>query len=431
MPASRSLDVLAREMRRELTDGILPYWRERTVDREHGGFYGQIDGRGDVVEGALKGAVLNARLLWTFSAASRALDGDEGRDGDATYRPLADRAYTYLNEHFWDRQHGGVYWMLHADGRPAETKKQVYAQAFVAYAMAEYYRLTGDDESLGRAVRLFRLIEEHAFDPEAGGYFEAYSRDWHLLADVRLSEKDANEKKTMNTHLHVLEAYAALYRVWPDATLGTQLRGIVRRFLDTILDAETNHLIGFFDEQWTPRSTAVSYGHDIEASWLLVEAAEVLGDDALLEETQAAALRLARATREEGQDDDGGLFYERTADGALDGALDDDKHCWPQAEAVVGFVGAYQLSGEQAFLDAAVACWEFTKEHVIDAEGGEWFFRVSRAGAPYDDENKVGPWKGPYHSTRACLEVARRATPPPHRDAPPPRMSDPAARGVS
>lgn len=394
-----TLDVLAREMRHELTSGILPYWSEHTVDREQGGFYGRITRRNTVVEDAPKGAVLNARILWAFSKVSRVLE-----DGD-TYRSLADRAYAYLTEHFWDPQYGGIYWMLRADGTPLEPKKQVYAQAFATYAMAEYHRLTGHDDSLERAIRLFRLIEEHAFDEVENGYFEAYSRDWELLTDVRLSEKDANEKKTMNTHLHVLEAYTNLFREWPDPALESRLRDAVRLFLDTILDAETNHLIGFFDEQWTTRTGFVSYGHDIEASWLLVEAAEVLEDAALLDETKSVALRMARVTKEEGQDENGGLFYERGADGRLD----DDKHCWPQAEAIVGFVNAYEISGEEAFLDAAAACWSFTREHIVDSEHGEWFFSVSRTGQPHQDKNKVGPWKGPYHSSRACLEVMHRA----------------------
>lgn len=402
MNTPETLDALAYDMRAELTGGILPYWRDRTVDQDRGGFYGQITGREEVIPDAPKGAVLNARILWAFSKASRLL-GD-----DNTYRRLAKRAYEYLDEHFWDRRYGGVYWMLDADGNPLETKKQVYAQAFVAYATAEYHRLTGCDEGLQRAIRLFRLIEEHAFDEKNNGYFEAYSRDWQLLADVRLSEKDANEKKTMNTHLHVLEAYTNLYREWPDSTLEAQLRGAVRLFLDTILDSETNHLIGFFDEQWTPRTGFISYGHDIEASWLLVEAAEALDDAALIEEAQTTALQMARATEAEGQDEDGGLFYEMDADGTLD----DDKHCWPQAEAIVGFVNAHEISGERAFLDAAAACWAFTREHIVDSEHGEWFFSVSRTGYPHRDKNKVGPWKGPYHSTRACLEVIRRARSP-------------------
>jgi len=401
------LDALAREMWHELTNGILPYWRDHTVDRQRGGFYGRITGEGNVVAEAPKGAVLNARILWAFSDASRVL-----RNGD-TYRSLAGRAYTYFNEHFWDREHGGIYWMLDANGKPTEPKKQVYAQAFAVYAMAEYHRLTGRDESLERAIRLFQLIEEHAFDNDEGGYFEAFSRDWELLADMRLSEKDANERKTMNTHLHVLEAYTNLYREWPDPALEARLRETVRLFMDTILDAETNHLVGFFDDQWIPRTEFVSYGHDIEASWLLVEAAEVLNDASLLDEVQATALQMARVTQAEGQDEDGGLFYEQAADGTLD----DDKHCWTQAEAIVGFVNAYEISSEQAFLDAAAACWTFVQEHIIDTERGGWFFSVSRTGVPHLEKNKVGPWKGPYHSTRACLEIMRRArssgTPPP------------------
>lgn len=393
-----SLDVLAARLEAELTQGILPYWRSHAVDHQHGGFHGQITSRNEVVTHAPKGGVLNARILWAFSAAGRVLMHD-------ACRPLADRAYAYLIEHFWDEAHGGIYWMLRHDGAPLETKKQVYAQAFAIYALAEYHRLTSDAAPLKRAIQLFRLVEEQAYDRVKGGYLEAYSRDWYLLDDVRLSAKDANEKKTMNTHLHVLEAYTNLYRAWPEPMLRTRLRSVVRLFLDTMLHSETQHLIGFFDEHWTPRSDFISFGHNIEASWLLVEAAHVVGDDALLEETRAAALRMARITRQHGQDEDGGLFYETRPNGALD----DDKHGWPQAEALVGFVNAYQLSGDQAFLEAAAACWAFTQQHVVDAEHGEWFFRVSRAGTPYLEDNKVGPWKGPYHNTRACLEIMRRA----------------------
>ena len=416
MGALGDLEALASSMRQELEDGILPYWQQHTVDHQHGGFYGQISSRGEVVANAPKGAVLNTRLLWTFSIASRMFDEDR-------YRPLADRAYAHLKNHFWDEVHGGVYWMLRYDGEPLETKKQVYAQAFAVYALSEYHRLTETPESLEWAIECFRLLEEHAFDEEEGGYLEAYSRDWHLLDNVRLSEKDANEKKSMNTHLHVLEAYTNLCRVWPNSALKRQLRGVLRIFLDTIVDDETNHLIAFFNEEWEPRSTFVSFGHDIEASWLLVKAAETLGEERLLEETQAAALRIARVVREEGMDEEGGLFYEAEAVGTLD----DDKHCWPQAEAVVGFVNAYQLSRKQSFLEAATSCWSFTQEYIIDREGGEWFFRVSRRGTPYYSENKVGPWKGPYHGVRACLEVMARADSSLTAMDPSPERSDPSS----
>ena len=410
MEAPNALTILADDLEAELTQNILPYWRAHAVDQERGGFHGQITRRNEVVANAPKGAVLNARILWAVSAASRALDDD-------TYRPLADRAYEYLTTHFWDETHGGIYWMLRPDGTPLKTKKQVYAQAFAIYALAEYHRLTDEPEPLARAIQLFELLEEHAFDGAEGGYFEAYSRDWHLLDDVRLSAK---APKSMNTHLHVLEAYTTLHRAWPEPALKTQLRDLIRLFLDTILDAETHHVISFFDECWTPRSELISFGHDIEASWLLVEAAEVIGEAALLEETQAAAVRIARTTQDEGQDADGGLLYEIHADGTLD----DDKHGWPQAEAIVGFVNAYQISGEQAFLDAALRCWDFTQQHMLDAAHGEWLYRVARTGAPYPDDDKVGPWKGPYHNTRACLEIMRRAE---EIAASPPEWSDASA----
>lgn len=399
MKSPDDFNTLAGELREELTSGILPYWRQTTVDRRHGGFWGRVSGDGIPAVEAPKGAVLNARILWAFSAAGRTLASD-------TDHALATRAWVYLREHFWDAKHGGVFWMLDCQGTPVETKKQVYAQAFAVYALVEYHRLTGESESLACAVSIFRLLEQHAFDARSGGYFEAYSREWTLLDDVRLSPKDANEKKTMNTHLHVLEAYTHLFRVWPDAALETQLRGLLRIFLDTILDAETHHVVSFFDERWRPRTDFISYGHDVEASWLLVEAADVLGDGRLQEEVRTAALRIAGTVQAEGQDEDGGLLYEAHADGRCD----DDKHGWAQAEAIVGFVNAYQLSGDRTYLDAARACWDFTRAHVVDGEGGEWFFRVSRSGVPYRSENKVGPWKGPYHNTRACLEVMRRAS---------------------
>jgi len=379
----------------ELTEGILPYWMAHTLDDEHGGFVGRITHEGRVVAGAPRAAVLNTRILWTFAAAGRVLHDDR-------YRAVAERAYAYLVDHFWDAEHGGIYWMLDHTGRPLETKKQIYAQAFAVYALAEYYRLTDDASVLERAVDLFRTIERHSFDPTHGGYFEAYSRAWTLLDDVRLSEKDPNEKRAMNTHLHLLEAYTNLYRIWPDPALRQQLVGLINLFLTTILDAETGHLQLVFDEAWRPRSKVVSFGHDIEASWLLVEAAEVVGE--AVASVQKTALQMAQVTLDEGRDHDGALLN----DAEPDGRLDDDRHWWPQAEAVVGFLNAYQLTSAPRFLDAALACWTFIENHLVDREGGEWFFRVSRDGTPCASEDKVGPWKGPYHNARACLEVMTR-----------------------
>lgn len=385
------------ELEAELHDHILSFWRERMVDSERGGFYGRLDGAGRLHPRAAKGVVLNARILWSFAAAAR----HSGRDD---YRRLAERAYAYLHEHFADREQGGVYWLLDCEGRPLDTKKQIYAQAFAVYALAEYYRLGGSREALDWAVRLYGLIERYSRDRQRGGYLEAFDRDWRLLADLRLSEKDANEAKTMNTHLHVLEAYTNLYRVWPDGQLRQDLRQLIELFLARFIDPATHHLHLFFDEAWNLKSRTISFGHDIEAAWLLTEAAALAGDASLLEEVETTAVAIAAATLVRGVDADGGLFNEA----GPAGLTDTDKHWWPQAEAMVGFWNAWELSGEERYAEAARRSWGFIREYLVDRAGGEWRWGVRRDGTPMREEDKAGPWKAPYHNTRACLEMIGR-----------------------
>ncbi len=398
MDASDRLAALAADARRELTGHILPYWMRRAVDDTRGGFVGRIAGDDRVVTSAPRGAVLNARLLWTFAAVARTL-------ADARYTPFATRAFDYLRAHFADPNHGGVYWTVTADGEPLDTKKQTYAQAFALYGLAEYVRLTDSSEARTWAIDLFHLLEERAVDPVHGGYLEAFARDWSALGDVRLSARDLDAPKSMNTHLHVLEAYTNLYRVWPNAVLAGRLEAILTLYLDRIVDDEKHRQHGFFGMDWTPLPSPVSYGHDIEASWLLLEAAEEIGQARLVERVRKTAVSLARQVLHDGVDADGGVFYERH----LDGRLDADKHWWPQAEAVVGFVNAYALTDDEAFLDAAARAWHFVQHALVDAENGEWFYRVARDGTPYRSEDKVGIWKCPYHNARACLEVMQRA----------------------
>lgn len=380
-----------------LTGQILPFWSIRTPDQAQGGFLGQILHDGQAVPDAPKGSVLNARILWTFSAAYRAL-------GDPVYLEMAERAYAYLMAHFRDEEHGGIYWMVDYTGKPLDPKKQIYAQAFAIYGLAEFYRITGKAESLTFAIELYELIEEHSFDPEQGGYFEAYDREWNLLEDLRLSDKDANEKKTMNTHLHVLEAYTVLYQCWPDLGLKSKLKSLTRCFLDTIIDQETHHFHLFFDESWNLRSHEWSYGHDIEGSWLLCEAAEAIGEVGLIREVREAALNLAYTALNEGIDTDGSMCNE----GDANGITDTTRHWWPQAEACVGFLNAYALSGDEAFLTATHRIWAYIEGNMIDPSSGEWYFRVSKAGIPFTEDNLVGPWKCPYHNGRTCLEILYR-----------------------
>ena len=315
---------------------------------------------------------------------------------------MADRAFDELRGRFWDAEHGGTYWMLDGSGRPLSDRKQTYALAFSLYGLAEYHRATGSAEALERAVELHRAIEAHASDPAQGGYWEARARDWGPLADVRLSEKDRNAPKSMNTHLHVMEGYANLLRAWDDPGLRERLRALVLLHLDRILDPATGHLVLFFDERWAPVSRTISYGHDIEASWLLVEAAEVAGDPRLVERAKAAAVRMARVTLAEGADAaHGGVFAERHEDGRLD----DEKHWWMQAEAVVGFLNAFELTREEPFLDAAERAWAFVERFLVDRVHGEWRWRVRRDGTPIPGLPKVEPWKCPYHNSRAAFEA--------------------------
>ena len=388
---------LKNEIVDELTANILPFWMNRMRDNERGGYHGRMTGENCLVPDAPKGGILHARILWTFSSAALRLHSEE-------YLAEAGRAKEYIFSHFFDDQFGGTYWMLHADGTPADSKKQIYSQAFFIYALTEYYSVSGDEEALEKAKELFRLIEQHSFDSVNNGYMEAYSRDWQLLDDLRLSEKDANEKKTMNTHLHVLEAYTNLYRVWKDPLLASQLENLIGLFLKKIIDPVSGHLNLFFDEEWRCKSTLHSFGHDIEASWLLEEAALVLGDEATCRKLQPVTLRIADAAAE-GLNDNGALINERDwASGHRDERCD----WWPQAEAVVGFFNAWQLSGDEEWLNKAHDSWQFIKQHLIDKEEGEWYWSFSPDGVKDRVNDKAGFWKCPYHNGRMCLELIER-----------------------
>ena len=232
---TEAINTLRKEVTEELEGNILPFWMNKMTDRERGGFYGRISGEDVLMPDEPKGAILNARILWTFSAAYRLLKKPE-------YLAAATRAKRYLLDFFYDKQFGGIYWSVDCEGNPLDTKKQIYALGFAIYGLSEYARATGDEEALEYAIRLFEVIEKYSFDAEKNGYVEALTRDWQPIADMRLSDKDENEKKTMNTHLHILEPYANLYRVWKDGRLKTQLKNLIELFVTKILDTQTYHL---------------------------------------------------------------------------------------------------------------------------------------------------------------------------------------------
>jgi mannobiose 2-epimerase len=388
--------TLKAALQKELTS-ILSYWMKYTPDEANGGFYGKLGNDNIPVPGAVKGAVLNARILWTFAAAYNA-------SANPLYLAMADRAYHYFSAHFIDETYGGVYWTVEANGVPAATKKQVYAIAFALYAYSEYYKATRSPAVLATAIDLHKSIATHSYDPVYGGYFEAFTREWGPVSDLRLSDKDANEKKTMNTHLHVVEAYTNLYTIWPDAALRTQIQGLLQLFHDKIIDQKSGHLHLFFDEQWNVKGNNVSYGHDIEASWLLLEAAVIIKEEALIAQYRRLAIVIANATISDGLDKDGGLWYEYET--AREHMVT-EKHWWPQAEALVGFINAWELQPQARYLQHALNTWQFIDRHLIDKTHGEWYWGV------YKDyrimpEDKAGLWKCPYHNVRACLEGIRR-----------------------
>ena len=394
---NNKITTLRIEVEHELTTGILPFWMEKMADNVQGGFYGRIDGDDKLHADAPKGAILNARILWTFSAAYRLLRKPE-------YLETATRAKRYIIDKFYDKDFGGVHWSLSADGEPLDTKKQVYAQGFAIYGLSEYARATGDREALDYAVKLFETVEKYSFDRDRNGYIEAFTREWKPIEDMRLSDKDENTSKTMNTHLHILEPYANLYRVWKDERLERQLRNMLDLFTGKILNKKTYHLDLFFDNDWRTDGNIISYGHDIEASWLIHEAALVLGDEALLKRIEPVITNIARAA-DEGLNPDGSMIYERfTAEDRTDREL----HWWVQAENVVGHVNLYQHFGDEKALDTAVKCWQFIKDKIIDHANGEWHWSLMPDGSVNRRDDKAGFWKCPYHNGRMCMEIIER-----------------------
>ena len=432
------VNQMVKEMQDVLTQNILHFWMTRMVDEENGGFYGRIDGQGVLHPEAEKGAILNARILWTFSAAYRVLgnpDNSENPDNPdrPVYLEMARRAYDYFIEHFIDHKYGGVYWSLDYKGQPLDTKKQFYAIGFALYGMSEYARATGDREALECALQLFDSIEAHAYDREHNGYIEACTREWGRIEDMRLSDLDANFPKSQNTHLHIIEPYTNLLRclkefraqescdyvpvlgsVLPigvttsmDDILSVEgaLRNLIQIFTDKILNPKTHHLDLFFEMDWTRGAGHLeSYGHDIECSWLLHEAALVLGDSQVLAKVEPIVREVAKAS-EKGLRPDGSMIHEANLD---TGHQDDDLHWWVQAENVVGWYNLYQHFGDEEALERAGRCWEYIKQNLIDYAHGEWFWSRHADGRLNTTDDKAGFWKCPYHNSRMCLEMIER-----------------------
>jgi mannobiose 2-epimerase len=383
------------EMMSELND-IRKFWSEFMIDDRYGGF---LPGMNTLRETDLtgdKGVVLNARILWAFSTLTI--------HHDPSCRHMADRAFAYLQEFFLDKVNGGYYWSVTFDGKPSQTRKQVYAQAFVLYALSEYYSLTRDPAILRLAENLFELMEDRAADAVTGGYTEAFTEEWRALSDWRLSEKDLNQPLTANTHLHVLEAYTALYRITGDQNVLEAL-GRLHRLFEAHFLRPDGHLNLFFTERWEPVGNLVSYGHDIETAWLLWESVE--GISLFPQPVRIKKwIRLAGETfLNEALFPDGSPRYETDPSNGHD---DRDRHWWVQAEGMVGLLNAYHIEKNPRYLDASWRLWNYIMTNLKDPVTGEWYWRKDLNGNWLPGDALAGFWKCPYHNTRACLEGIKR-----------------------
>jgi mannobiose 2-epimerase len=382
---------------REVKNNILPFWQSM-ADEENGGFYGETDFYGNPNKTAAKGCILNSRILWTFSAAYRIF-------GDNTYKTTAQHARDFLSSAFLDKTHGGLYWLVDHSGKALDTRKQFYNLAFGIYALSEHYHATGDKSSLELALALFDAAEQYGLDSAKGGYIEACNREWQSIDDFRLSGKDLNCPKSMNTNLHVLEAYTTLSNVSGNERVRKSLEALLHITLDKIVNNDW-HFNLFFDMDWHSLAKDISYGHDIEGSWLLYEAALAVGDENLVSKVKQTALAIAE------------IIYTTAIDrknGGLCSGCDEagnnhaKKEWWPQAEAVVGFYNAYELSGEQKYFDVAESIWSYIKNHFVDRSHGEWHNELHLDNTPDTSMPKAGFWKCPYHNARACFEIVGRA----------------------
>ncbi|MBR9854326.1 MAG: N-acylglucosamine 2-epimerase [Algicola sp.] len=386
--------ILKEELKKELGD-ILRFWEKNAIDKVYGGFVGRRDFFNNLVEGANKGAILNTRILWTFSAVY-------GFYGNKEHERIAIRAFDYLKKHFRDQKYGGIYWEVDYKGHIVNDRKQVYAQAFAIYALSEFYLTTGNKAAIRWALELFEDIEQYSRDWEKNGYIEAFQRDWSPIHDMRLSDKDLNAAKTMNTHLHILEAYINLYRATRSNKVKESLKNMVHLFHDKFLNKENGHLQLFFGRNWESKSNMVSFGHDIEAVWLMMDASNILKNEFFIRETEKALVLVSEVFLEEAVQLNGSILNEKDL---KTGSLDTDRHWWPHFEAMVGLLYAYNITQKRKFAEAQQNIWEYAKNNLKDNNNGEWYFRIDQNDVPYKVEDKISMWKAPYHSTRALMKL--------------------------
>ena len=434
-------------IKNELFSDILPYWEKHSRDTRPGfeGFFGHIDNDNNKNAACERSIVMTSRFLWTYSAVARLTK-------NKNYLDMAHFAYQTILNKFLDTKNGGVYWSVLPDGKPKVAKKQIYGEAFCIYGLSEFAAAVKEleegevspslqpaaqssanpsagsdaarnacleeslsEQSMNLALELFNLLETYAHDPEDGGYIEACAQNWKPTNDMILSPKDMNCPKSMNTNLHVMEAYTNLYRtlpvVFPDAKpirqeVGDSLADLIKVTTDFILQPNA-HLGMFFDMKWQSLDDEISYGHDIEASWLLWEAACELADEEIKTQIHDTVIRVAQVALEEGFDHENGCMENFSKDNQT--IRDRRRVWWNQAESMNGFYNAWEMTKASKYEKACEQQWAWIIEHQVDKNGGDWWSELDESGAPILAESKGGNWKTSYHNARACMEILRRA----------------------
>jgi mannobiose 2-epimerase len=371
-------------------ESVLDWWLQYATDKENGGFYGSVNNKNIPNPLAEKGLILNARILWSFSAACHLSAKTE-------YRAAAARQFDYIRNHFCDDECGGLYYSVNYDGNPCQTQKSVMAHAYVVYALSEYAKCSGDQSALVLAQQYYSIIEQYAFDKEGQGYHDLFTRHWDLI-------KNDNGKE-ISAQLHLLEAYTNLYTTWPAPQLKQRIHNLVNLFSEKIVCAGTGHMYLSFLNTWQPADEMISFGHHAEAAWLLSKAAVVTADQAELEKINMLSVKMIDVALSGTDKKDGALWKEADLQ---TGKWLKEKHWWPQTEAITGFFHAWQVTGNQKYLEQGLQTWQFVKHHLIDVENGEWFWGIDEKYAVLDHEPKAGFWKCPYHTVRMCIEISNR-----------------------
>lgn len=387
--------MMVEEIKSHLLENIIPFWKSLRDD-EYGGYYGWMDYDLKLDKKAVKGCILNSRILWFFSNAYTLLK-------DESLLEEAKHGFAFMKEHCMDKENGGIFWSIKYSGEPEDTTKHTYNQAFAIYALSSYYEASGDEEALNMAKGLFRIIEERCTDDI--GYKEAFDKEFHEIENDKLSENGVIAQKTMNTLLHVFEAYTELYRVAKLPEVKERLEWIMDTFADKVYNPELHRQEVFFDAEMNSIIDLHSYGHDIETAWLIDRGVEVLGEKKYEEKMTSITKDLTAQ------------IYKVAFDGhslaneCEKGVVNTHRIWWVQAETVVGFLNGWKMNPDKPeYLEAAKNTWEFIKEHVIDKRpGSEWFWEVDENGNPYPGRPIVEPWKCPYHNGRMCFEVIKRS----------------------